>query len=141
MLRGCAVCAAMLLAGNASAAQRPPALNAAVKAYDAAQLSGDRTMLERLLADDYLLVNSSGQTETRAQFIKDLTDPQFKQNPFAVDQAVERIWADGAVMGGITTLSGTDHGSPFSARLRFADIWARRNGRWQVVYTQVSKAP
>jgi len=26
-------------------------------------------------------------------------------------------------------------------RLRFADIWAKRNGRWQVIYTQVSKAP
>jgi len=26
-------------------------------------------------------------------------------------------------------------------RLRFADVWAKRHGRWQVIYTQVAKAP
>jgi hypothetical protein len=48
---------------------------------------------------------------------------------------------DGAVMGGVVNLRGTDGSKPFSVTLRFADIWAKRNGKWQVIYTHVSRPP
>jgi hypothetical protein len=130
----------MLLLLSAAAASVPAALAAAVHGYDQAQIDGNRAELERWLADDYLLVNSSGTTETKAQLISDYTAPGFDLEPFTVEQPVERVWKDGAVMGGIATLRGTDGGKRFEARLRFADIWAKRNGRWRVVYTQVAKA-
>lgn len=116
-------------------------LAAAAKAYDKAQIEGNRAELERWLADDYLLVNSSGKLETKAQLIADYTAPGFTLEPFTVEQPVEKAWKDGAVMGGVATLRGTDGGQRYEVRLRFADIWAKRNGRWQVIYTQVAKAP
>jgi hypothetical protein len=125
---------------SAAAASVPADLAAAVHGYDQAQMDGNRAELERWLADDYLLVNSSGTTETKAQLVGDYTAPGFDLEPFTVEQPVERVWKDGAVMGGIATLRGTDGGKRFEARLRFADIWAKRNGRWRVVYTQVAKA-
>ena len=138
------IAAALLLtcvmASPALAQPLPADLAAAARAYDAAQLNGDRAALQRLLADDYVLVNSGGVIETKAQFIKDLTDPNVRQDPFVIDKPLERVWADGAVLGGVTTLSGTDHGVRFHQRMRFADVWTRRGGRWQVIYTQVSKA-
>ena len=131
---------ALLLAAAASA-HIPPDLAAAVAAYDKAQIDGNRAELERWLADDYLLVNSRGQLETKAQLIADYTAPGFDLEPFTIEEPVEKVWNDGAVMGGIGTLRGTDGGKRFEMRLRFADIWAKRNGRWQVIYTQVAKAP
>ena len=130
-----------LLLAAAAAAAIPADLAAAVHGYDQAQIRGNKAELERWLADDYLLVNSSGQTETKAQLIADYTAPGFKIEPFTIEQPVEKVWGDGAVMGGIATLKGTDGGQRFELRLRFADIWAKRNGRWQVTYTQVAKAP
>jgi len=130
-----------LLLAAAAAATIPADLAAAVHGYDQAQIRGNKAELERWLADDYLLVNSSGQTETKAQLIADYTAPGFKIEPFTIEQPVEKVWGDGAVMGGIATLKGTDGGKRFELRLRFADIWAKRNGRWQVTYTQVAKAP
>jgi len=130
-----------LLLAAAAAAAIPADLAAAVHGYDQAQIRGNKAELERWLADDYLLVNSSGQTETKAQLIADYTAPGFKIEPFTIEQPVEKAWGDGAVMGGIATLKGTDGGKRFELRLRFADIWAKRNGRWQVTYTQVAKAP
>jgi hypothetical protein len=44
-------------------------------------------------------------------------------------------------MGGVVDLHGMDGGKPFAATLRFADIWAKRKGKWQVIYTHVSKPP
>ena len=128
----------MLLA--AAASQVPPDLAAAVHAYDLAQSDGNRAELERWVADDYVLVNSSGKVEDKAKLISDYTAPGFDLEPFTVEQPVERVWKDGAVMGGVATIRGTSDGQRFEMRLRFADIWARRGGRWQVIYTQVAKA-
>jgi hypothetical protein len=125
----------------AAAAPVPPDLSAAVAAYDKAQIDGNRAELKRWLADDYLLLNSSGAIETKAQLIADYTAPGFDLEPFTIEQPVEKVWNGGAVMGGIATLRGTDGGKRYEIRLRFADVWAKRNGRWQVIYTQVAKAP
>jgi len=132
---------AILASPTIPAAELPADLAKAVKDYDHAQIAGNRAELERLLADDYTLVNGAGKTETKAQFVAESTAPGFKLQPFVVEDAIEKVWTDGAVMGGIATLRGTDGGKPFEATLRFADIWAKRNGKWQVIYTHVSRPP
>jgi len=132
---------AILASPTIRATELPADLAKAVKDYDQAQITGNRAELERLLADDYTLLNSGGQTETKPQFIAESTAPGFKLEPFVVQDPVEKVWDQGAVMGGIVTLRGMDGGKPFAATLRFADIWAKRNGKWQVIYTHVSKPP
>jgi len=96
----------LLLLLAAATASVPPDLSAAVAAYDRAQVDSDKAELERWLADDYLLINSSGKTETKAQLIADYTAPGFDLEPFTIEQPVEKVWTDGAVMGGIATLRG-----------------------------------
>jgi hypothetical protein len=118
----------------------PADLAKAVKDYDQAQVEGNRAELVRLLADDYTLVNSAGKTETKAQFVGESTAPDFKLEPFVVKEAIEKVWSDGAVMGGVAHLKGVDGGKPFEVDLRFSDIWSRRNGKWQVIYTHASRA-
>jgi hypothetical protein len=132
---------AILASPTIRATELPPDLAKAVAAYDQAQIQGNRALLEKLLADDYTLVGSSGQVENKSQLIADFTAPGYKLEPFVVQDAVEKVWIDGAVMGGVTTLRGVDGGKPFEATLRFADIWAKRNGKWQVIYTHVSRPP
>ncbi len=137
----CAINALIFSKAAAFAGDLPPDLGEAVKDYDAAQIKGDRAELERLLADDYTLLNSSGATESKAQLIADYTATGYKLEPFVVRESIEKVWANGAVMGGIATLRGTDGGKPFAVTLRFSDIWAKRHGVWQVIYTHVSKPP
>ena len=129
------VAALLLISTAARAAEIPADLKQAVHAYDEAQIKGNRAELERLVADDYTLLNSSGKIQNKAQLIADYTAPGFHIEPFVVMEPVEKVWTDGAVMGGIATLRGTDGGKAFSVTLRFSDIWAKRNGKWQVIYT------
>jgi hypothetical protein len=125
----------------ALAAEIPADLAKAAKDYDEAQIHGDGAELQRLVADDYTLVNSGGKVQTKAELIADYTSPGYRIEPFVVQQPIEKVWSDGAVMGGVVDLKGTDGGKPFAVTLRFADIWAKRNGRWQVIYTHVSRPP
>ena len=139
--RAALLIAAMLLGSAANAADLPADLAKAVKDYDEAQIHGDKAELQRLVADDYTLVNSSGRIQSKAELIADYTAPGYKIEPFEIMQPVEKVWSDGAVMGGVVDLRGTDGGKPFAVKLRFADIWAKRNGKWQVIYTHVSRPP
>jgi len=132
---------AILASPTTRATDLPADLAKAVKDYDQAQIEGNRTELVRLLADDYTLVNSAGKTETKAQFVAESSAPGFKLEPFVVKEAIEKVWSDGAVMGGVAHLKGVDGGKPFEVDLRFSDIWAKRNGKWQVIYTHASRAP
>ena len=122
-------------------AMLPPALAKAVAAFDRAQMDGDGAALGRLLANDYVLFNSRGQVEDKAAFIHDYTAPGFSLKPFTVQEEVVRHWPGGAVLGGVATLEGTSEGKPYKLRLRFADIWRERDGRWQVIFTEAVRAP
>jgi ketosteroid isomerase-like protein len=133
--------AALVLCAASNAAEIPADLAKAVKDYDEAQVHGNKSELQRLVADDYTLVNSTGRIQSKAELIADYTAPGYKIEPFKILEPVEKVWSDGAVMGGLVHLRGIDGGKPFAITLRFADIWAKRNGRWQVVYTHVSRPP
>jgi ketosteroid isomerase-like protein len=137
--RGVLLIAALLLAAVVNAAELPADLAKAVKDYDEAQIHGDTAALLRLVADDYTLVNSSGRIQNKSELIADYTAPGYKIEPFEIMEPVEKVWSDGAVMGGVVDLRGIEGGKPFAVKLRFADIWAKRNGKWQVIYTHVSR--
>ncbi|MEP7098720.1 MAG: nuclear transport factor 2 family protein [Dokdonella sp.] len=122
-----------------SHAQLPADLARAVTEFDRAQIKGDGHALARLLADDYVLVNSRAQLENKADFINDYTAPGWKLMPYVVEDETIRHWNDGAVLSGTVTLQGLSDSKPFKARLRFADIWRKRDGRWQVIFTQAMR--
>jgi hypothetical protein len=148
-MRGSVVAAAVIAAVSLCAwkpslavKQRLPAdLAAAAADYDRAQVKGDKVLLNRLLAGDYHLVNGGGQVESRDQFIAESVDPGFTLDPFVVENPIETVWSDGAVLAGEVHLSGKDHGKPFRAHFRFADVWRKRAGQWQVVFTEVTRLP
>ncbi|WP_249138098.1 nuclear transport factor 2 family protein [Phenylobacterium montanum] len=123
----------------AAADPLPPDLAEAARGYDQAQMSSDAGALGRWLADDYVLVNGGGQVFTKAQFIADSTAPGFSLKPYVVENAINKVWADAAVLAGEVSLEGADHGQPFKTRFRFADVWRKTGDRWQVVFTEVTR--
>jgi hypothetical protein len=133
--------ATLLFVTTAFAADIPKDLRKAVEDYDHAQVNANGAELRRLVADDYVLVNSSGRVQKKADLIAEYLAPDYKIEPFTVLEPVEKVWKDGAVMGGLVHLKGVSGGKPFAISLRFADIWAKRNGKWRVIYTHVSRPP
>lgn len=119
----------------------PPDLLKASQEYDKAQLTNDGAALTRLLGDDLVLISSSGRTESKAEFISDSTSPGFKIEPFTILEPVHKVMGETAILGGVVMLKGIADGKPFAQRMRFSDFWQKRNGRWQVVYIQVTRLP
>lgn len=137
------VLALSIAAPAAAQAPAPPSDNAEVRAaaqaFDDAQQHGDRATLERMLAPDYLLVHGSGRVGDKHDFIEGFTDPNAHLDPFDIkDRLFLRPSADTAIVGGEAWVTGTDHGKAFKQHFRYSDTFAKRNGAWVVVYTQVT---
>lgn len=134
--------AALLAAALSGAPGALPAdLAQAAHEYDEAQAKSDRAALERLLAPDYVLHNSQGQVQDKTSFIADQIAPGYKLEPFVVEEKVEKVMGDTAILGGVARAKGTAGGELYDVRLRFIDVWAKRGGRWVVVFSQATRAP
>ena len=133
----------MLIAALLAAASvaLPADLAKAAHDYDQAQVTSNRAELERLLADDYVLHNSGGQVQDKASFIADQIAPGYKLEPFVIEEKVEKVMGDAAILGGVARAKGTSGGEPYDVRLRFIDVGAKRGGRWVVVFSQATRAP
>jgi hypothetical protein len=119
----------------------PPDLTQAVGEYYEAQLRNDVAKLDELVADDYVLVNSDGTVEDKRQAVADHERPGFKIDSYVVEQPIEKVWSDSALTGGVVNLRWTQDGKHQTRLIRIVNVWARRDGRWQVTYTQVSRLP
>lgn len=125
----------------AAAVALPADLAKAAHEYDEAQVASDKAALERLLADDYRLHNSGGGVQDKTSFIADQIAPGYKLEPFVVEEKVEKVMGDAAILGGVARAKGTSGGEAYDVRLRFIDVWQKRNGRWVVVMSQATRVP
>jgi hypothetical protein len=55
-----------------------------------------------------------------------------------VDDVTVMLFGTTAVVRGRTVVSGSLNGTPVSARIRFTDVFIKRDGRWQAVASHAS---
>jgi uncharacterized protein (TIGR02246 family) len=135
---------AVLVAGSAQA-QAPDSnaeIRAVAQAFDDAQVHGDGAALDRLLAPDFLFVRGSGRVGDRKDFIEAFANAKAKLEPFVIsDRLFLRVSPDVAVVGGEAWVEGVEDGKPLAQHFRYSDTLAKRDGRWLIVYAQVTGLP
>jgi ketosteroid isomerase-like protein len=124
-----------------SAAALPADLAQAVEAHNRATVAKDIAALSDLVTNDYQLVNSDATTQDKRSYLADFRMPDFRIEPFAIEQPVTRVDGDTALTGGIMVLRWTQDGRQQSRRLRIAHMWIKQGGRWQIAYTQLTRVP
>ena len=131
----------LLSASRPVADELPAELAAALSSYDRAHYQSDLPRLASLVTDDYVLVNSDASVENKQQFLADFRLPGFKIEPYVREQSMNKVWDSGAVTAAIVRLSWTQDGMKHTRALRYADVWVKKDGRWQVTFTQVTRVP
>lgn len=108
-----------------------------------AYMKGDFAALERIKADDYSITYSTGEVMSKAQEIAKLKSSPVAGGAFKLntENTKVRIYGDTAVLTGVLIQSWTDNGKAMNARLRYTDVWVKRNGRWQVAVAQLTNIP
>ena len=108
-----------------------------------AYVKSDFAILERIKADDYSITYSTGEVMSKAQEIAKLKSMPAPAGAFKLntEDTKVRVYGDTAVLTGVLIQSWTDNGKQVSTRLRYTDVWVRRNGRWQVTAAQLTNIP
>ena len=117
----------------------PPDLAKAITEYDQATFANDIVALGRLVAEDYVLVNSDSTLQGKQSYLADFTVPGFRLDPYVMEEPVQRIWGDTALTAGRLHLTWTQGGRRESRLVRIAHVWTKDHGRWQLTYTQLTR--
>ena len=127
----------------AEADANPPAadLASAVREYDIATINNDVAALSRLIAEDYMLVNSDSSVENKNQYLADFHLPGFHIAPYTMEEPMLRAWDRFGLTGGLLPLGWIQDGARHQRRLRIVHVWIKAEGRWQIVYTQITRIP
>ena len=126
------------LRSHATAAQDQAAVAALDTQYQAAVKSNDATTMDRILAEDFVLVTGRGKTVNKADLLraaKDKTDTYEHQED--TEQTV-RVWGDTAVVTALLWIKGANKDGPYDYKLWFSDTYARTKTGWRYVFGQAS---
>jgi len=101
----------------------------------------------QFLADDAVIVYPDGSTATKADEIRTIESGAFTAEAFdMLDPKVTVLDADAAFITGRSILKNASYKDPsqkkplnISGEYVFLDVYARRNGKWQVVASHVTK--
>jgi ketosteroid isomerase-like protein len=117
------------------------ALTQQADAWDKAIVRKDRAAIEGNMADDFRSIDGAGTVETKPVFVDGLMDAKLTIDPYTVEDFDVRLFGDVALLSGRTKMTGRFDGKPFTSHYRYIDVYARRNGRWQIVSVQITRLP
>jgi uncharacterized protein (TIGR02246 family) len=97
----------------------------------------DRASIESVLAPEWSVTQPDGQVLTRSEVLGTFFD-SVKIDRSVVDDVSVMLVGDTAVVRGRTVASGTLNGSPVNARIRFTDVFIKRDSKWRAVASHAS---
>ena len=107
-------------------------------AYQAAVKANDTSGMDKILADDFILVTGRGQVFTKRDLLESARNKSsIYEHQEDTEQKV-RVWGDTAVVTALLWLKGTADGKPFERKLWFSDTYVRTPSGWRYVFGQAS---
>ena len=101
----------------------------------------DVATLKELLADDLIYTHSSARQDTKQSLIGAMESGQTVYTAVVPSEVTAQDCGNAVVLTGVARISVVSNGKPNSFGVRFTDVYANRNGRWQMVVWQSTKLP
>jgi|GEM_PF-284450 len=106
--------------------------------YQAAVGRNDATTMGRILADDFVLISSTGRTYSKADLMEEARNGRFVYERQDDTDRTVRVWGDTAVVTALLWAKGVEDGKPFAYRVWFSDTYARTRSGWKYVLGHAS---
>jgi len=106
--------------------------------YQAAVEKNDFATMDRILADDFILVTGMGKIYTKDDLLEEARSGRVDYEYQSDSEQTVRVWGDTAVITALLEAKGTDGGKPFDYKLWFSDTYVRTPAGWRYVFGQAS---
>lgn len=105
--------------------------------WNDAILKKDKAWFESNFAMDFSSVDSvTGALLNRTQDIAGATSASLTVDAAETTDMSIRVDGDRAIVNGVFRMKGRDSDGPFDRRMRYTDVWVKRDGRWQAWSSQ-----
>ncbi len=99
----------------------------------------DAAALDRIYADNYTLVNESGELTTKAPRLAAIRSGELKYESASFDEVNVRLYGDTAVITYRVTSKGQLKGQTIGGQFRATSTYMKMKGRWQLIAAQVTR--
>lgn len=106
--------------------------------YQAAVKANDAATMDRILADDFVLVTGRGKTASKTDLLDEAKAGTIAFEHQEDTQQTVRVWGDTAVVTALLWVKGTEKGERFDYKLWFSDVYVRTPKGWRYVFGQAS---
>ena len=108
--------------------------------YQKAVKANDIAIMDRILADDFVLVTDRGASLTKADLIKEAREKRTIYEHQEEEQGTQkvRVWRDTAVVTALLRIKGTRDQNPFDYKVWFSETYVRTATGWRYVFGQAS---
>jgi ketosteroid isomerase-like protein len=111
----------------------------AEKDWRDAWVRGDPAALDRIHADDYLVINYLGQVNTKAQVMADVRAGAFKYESMEHKDVVMRVYGNVVIVNAHTVNVGHRHARDVSGEFSYTRVYVKRDGVWRAVLSQYTR--
>ena len=101
----------------------------------------DIATLNELIADDLVYTHSSARLDTKQSLIGNMESGSTVYTSVVPSDVKAQDLGDSVVLTGSCRISVNSGGNAMSFGVRFTDVYARRNGKWQMVTWQSTRTP
>jgi ketosteroid isomerase-like protein len=107
--------------------------------FERAVVANDAEAIGKFLADDWVIIDPDGNIIDKARFLSVIKSGALTHEVMESDNMSVRTYGDSAVVTALTTTKGKFAGQEFSTRERATDFFVKQGGRWQCVFSQLTK--
>ncbi len=106
--------------------------------YQLAVQNNDAETMDRILADDFILVLGDGRVFNKTDLLNAAKNEDEIYEYQEDSQQTVRVWGDTAVVTALLRSKGTSAGKPFEHKLWFSDTYVRTPSGWRYAFGQAS---
>ena len=101
----------------------------------------DTAALKNMLCKGLVYTHSSGRQDTKQSLIENMQTGKTVYTAVVPSDVQAQDYGDTVVLTGECQIKVTSNGTPNAFGVRFTDVYARRDGRWQMVTWQSTRLP
>ena len=107
--------------------------------FGEAMVRNDTEAIGRLLADGWIIIDADGGIIDRPRFLNAIESGALSHERMDSGDLRVRIYGQTAIATALTTSKGKYVGQEFTTLERATDVFAKVNGRWQCVLSQLTR--
>jgi ketosteroid isomerase-like protein len=96
-------------------------------------VKGDTSVLERVTADDFVMIDGDGAVFDKNQSLQMMKDGSVKITAINVKDEKLRRYGDTVIYNGLGDVTVSVNGQEHTVAQRVTIVWARQNGQWKRV--------